>query len=58
LESVSDDEDSTVSKEGIKGLGDLFFAEGIKSTRGFIEEDDLWILEKDLGNSETLFLSS
>ena len=55
---MSDDEDSTVSKEGIKGFGDLFFREGIKGRGGFIEEDDLWIFEKDLSNGKTLFLSS
>ncbi len=55
---MSDDEDGTVSEEGIKSLGDLFFREGVESTRWFIEEDDLWIFEKDLGNSKTLFLSS
>lgn len=58
LESMSDDEDGTIFEEGIEGFGDLFFREGIKSRGRFIEEDDLWVLEKDLGNSETLFLSS
>lgn len=58
LESVSDDEDSSISEECIKSLSDLFFREGIKSRGGFIQKDDLRILEKYLGNSETLFLSS
>ena len=55
---MSDDEDGTIFEEGIKCFGDLFFRKGIKSTRWFIEEDDLWIFEKDLGNGKTLFLSS
>ena len=45
-------------KEFIESDSDCLFREWIKSRSWFIKQDNLWILQKYLRNSESLFLSS
>lgn len=58
LESMSDHDHGTSSKECFESLSDLLFRETIERRCGLVEEDDLWVFEKYFCDRKTLFLSS
>lgn len=58
LEAMSDDDDRLPLEEAIQCCSDLGFTLRIQGGRRFIEEDDIWIFEKDFRDRESLFLSS
>ena len=58
LESVSDNDDGTLFEELFHRFGDKFFAHTVKRGCRFIQKDDLWVSQKDLGDSKSLTLSS
>ena len=58
LETMRDNNDSASFEKIMKGNINLFFRETIECTRWFVEDDNLRVLDKNLGNRETLALST
>lgn len=52
------DDDGSSLEKSFKSLCDFLFTVAIESGCWFVEENDFWIFEKDLCDSESLFLSS